>query len=295
MYCVIQQIKYKSKEEFKNKKRLETELNKSNRFRGCAKELKVTTFTHGVVGDTKTKYTYKNSEERFERNNLDAYKISIHHSYREGGKVKKKQWAIGTIGYYDVIEYGTYDFIDTYFEKVLDEMNEAGFEVTYDELESMVYEKFQPILDAIDNEWVQTEEYKVKQYQQEVLNTYRKKCAEFKNTYGIDEYAYVYDIFGNLMNEELLNKIKEDKKRSDEYQKQSERAHWDRINEEWKRTHNSDGSRKGSIGGSYCNEDEKKMLHEIYRMASKKFHPDACGDDGTKMKFLTKLKEQWGL
>lgn len=37
------------------------------------------------------------------------------------------------------------------------------------------------------------------------------------------------------------------------------------------------------------------MLKEIYRMAFKKFHPDACGDDGSKMKFLTKLKDKWGL
>lgn len=45
--------------------------------------------------------------------------------------------------------------------------------------------------------------------------------------------------------------------------------------------------------GNY-NDNEKKLLHEIYRMASKKFHPDVCGDDGSKMKFLTKLKDQWG-
>lgn len=42
-------------------------------------------------------------------------------------------------------------------------------------------------------------------------------------------------------------------------------------------------------------EDEKKVLHEIYRMASKKFHPDVSGDDESKMKFLTKLKDHWGI
>ncbi len=69
--------------------------------------------------------------------------------------------------------------------------------------------------------------------------------------------------------------------------------------ESFKRTYsnysNDSGGSYYTASQSNYNDDEKKMLHEIYRVASKKFHPDACGDDGSKMKFLTKLKEQWEL
>lgn len=69
--------------------------------------------------------------------------------------------------------------------------------------------------------------------------------------------------------------------------------------ESFKRNYNNySGNGSGSYyttSQSNYTDDEKKVLHEIYRMASKKFHPDVSGDDGSKMKFLTKLKEQWNL
>ncbi|KOP72405.1 hypothetical protein AMS59_15860 [Lysinibacillus sp. FJAT-14745] len=79
----------------------------------------------------------------------------------------------------------------------------------------------------------------------------------------------------------------------EEYRRRSEEA-FERDYEKYY-SGGGGGSSYSTASSSTYNEDEKEMLHEIYRMASKKFHPDACGDDGSKMKFLTKLKEQWEL
>ena len=47
-------------------------------------------------------YAYRMTGGRFERPIRKAYKVSIHKSYREDGKVKKKQWVIGTMEYYNI-------------------------------------------------------------------------------------------------------------------------------------------------------------------------------------------------
>jgi hypothetical protein len=84
MYCVIQKI-----------------VNKKPVQSGYSKELLVDWTTMTYQGKTETKYSYRYSDERFERPIKDAYKISIHKSYRENGKVKKKQWVICTMSYYN--------------------------------------------------------------------------------------------------------------------------------------------------------------------------------------------------
>ena len=62
-------------------------------------------------GQTKTYYSYYPNYEagKFERPHREAYKISVHVSRRENGKVKKRQYPIGTVGYYALIEWGLYD------------------------------------------------------------------------------------------------------------------------------------------------------------------------------------------
>ena len=73
MFCVIQKIQKKKPDPY-----------------GTHKEIVVTETTFGFVGEEpKTSYGYTYSDERFERPILDAYKISIHHSYRENSKVKR--------------------------------------------------------------------------------------------------------------------------------------------------------------------------------------------------------------
>lgn len=271
MFCVVQKIQKKKPDPY-----------------GTRKEVIVTETKFGFAGEEpKTSYGYTYSNERFERPVLYAYKISIHHSYRENGKVKKKQWVIRTVSYYDLIEYSLYDCADSSIRKVAKEMDKEE-----DFLYDLIYEKLNPIIEKIEAEFQQTEEYKVKKEQEAILATHRTAEVAFEKEYGQGEYKYCYDVFGTLRNPAYLEELKVKKKVQEEYAKRS-------YEESFKRNYNNySGNGSGSYyttSQSNYTDDEKKMLHEIYRMASKKFHPDACGDDGSKMKFLTQLKEQWGL
>lgn len=271
MFCVIQKMQKKKPDAY-----------------GARKEIIVTETKFGFAGEEpKTSYDYTYSNERFERPVLDAYKISIHHSYRENGKVKKKQWVIRTVSYYDLIEYSLYDCADSSIRKVAKEMDK-GEDFLYD----LIYEKLNPVIEKIEAEFQQTEEYRAKKEQEAILREHREAEAAFEKEYGQCEYRYCYDVFGTLRNPTYLEELKVKKKAQEEYAKRS-------YEESFKRTYNqySNGSGSSYYIASQSNytEDEKKLLHEIYRMASKKFHPDVCSDDGSKMKFLTKLKEQWGL
>lgn len=270
MYCVIQKIERK----------------KPNAY-GASKELITDTFEIISNGEKKIKYTYRYSSERFERPIKTAYKISIHESYRENGTIKKKQWSVCTMGYYDLVEFSLYDCADNRICTLSDEIS-----VTVEEIYDMIYKKLDPIIDEVGAEFKETEEYKVNQEQKAIVSAYREAEQAFEDVYGPDTYAYCYDLYGNLQNEQQLEKIKQDKKAKDEYTK---RSYQEYFKSNYSDYFNNNGSSYSINSSSNYNEEEKKILREIYRMASKKFHPDVSGDDGSKMKFLTKLKEQWGL
>lgn len=91
MYCVIQEIE-----------------RKKITWNGEYKELKVSEFRWSSNGEKSVTYNYTYGGERFERSIKKAYKISIHKSYRENGKAKKKQWVIGTMDYYYIATFGGY-------------------------------------------------------------------------------------------------------------------------------------------------------------------------------------------
>ena len=270
MFCVIQKVQKKKPDPH-----------------GTRKELQVT-FNNWSIGNNRhaVHYGYTYSDERFERPILDAYKMSIHQSYRENGKVKKKQYSIRTASYYDLLEFSLYDLADGSINAVATKVGVSAGEI-YD----LIDEKLEPLLEQIEQEFQQTEEYKVKKEQEAVLAAHRAAEAAFNKEYGQDEYKYCYDVFGILRNPDYLEELKARKKTQEEYTRRS-------YEESFKHTYsNYSGNSSSYYTASESNytEEEKKILHEIYRMASKKFHPDVSGDDGSKMKFLTKLKEQWEL
>lgn len=265
MYCVIQKV-----------------INKKPDISGTNKELIADFYTFSIAGVTSTKFTYKYSLERFERPIKDAYKISIHKSYREGGKVKKKQWVICTMGYYQLLYYWPRDFIDN--NRLKEKLTDMG--IVEEELWGLIFEKLDPITKKIKTEFQQTEEYKAKKYQEQILDTYRASKAEFEQKYGLDTYDYCYDVFGALRNEEYLEKLK--REHQQEYQRSYQSYEHSNYN-------NYDFSGYFVNKHSTYTNEEKAMLKKIYKTAALKFHPDVSKDDGTMMKFLTKLKEEWGI
>lgn len=258
MYCVIQEIK--------TKKEIE----------GYSKGIEADVYTvNGIKINS-----YKTNPERFKRSIKKAYKISIHKSYRENGKVKKKQWVIGTYEHYSLIEYG--------FElwRVEDKLKEMG--ITEDRLYELIYKKLNPLLDKITNEFHNTEEYIVNKRSREIIREFNKKEYEFNKLYG-DGYRECYDIYGNLTNKDRLEQIKIDYEYKKEYERKSKEAFGDWYSK-YSESNYSNSSYRDNISSNYS-EDEKKLLKEAFKLLSHKNHPDKGGST-EKMAMINNLKEK---
>lgn len=270
MYCVIQTLQRK----------------KSNPY-GDYKKYEVSSMTISFPdGTSKTHYSYYPDYEagRFERPRRESYRISIHESRREGGKVVKRQCAIATIGYYGLADgFGLYDYIDSGISRAVN-----VFGVDYEILFSLVERKVQPLADKIQKEFRKSEEYKARRQREKIERAHQKAKKEFGKKYGVDpdEYDYCYNIFGELMEEEYLNKIIR--------QQEARRSYREYRGSNY----SGGGSRSYSIPSvSTYNEDEAAILKQFYRSLSKAYHPDLnLGKDTTaEMQLLNKLKESWGI
>lgn len=258
---------------------------------GCGKELCVTTSNWTMNGIPYTSYGYTYSDEKFERPIKTAYKVTIHDkSYRnDKGKVRKNQYHVATIRYYDLVDYYWGDCL--LHSRIDDVAEEIGIdsELVWKE----VTEKLDALQDKVNAEFEQTEEYKAKKAHDAVLGEYRAKKAEFAEKYEVQENEYdrCYDIFGLLRNSEYLEKIKREYASRKEYEKRSSS-----YQREYRSNYsNYSGSYKASsLHSGLGSEKEKEYYKKFYRTLAAKYHPDVTGD-GEAMKFLNKLKESWGI
>ena len=270
MFCVIQEIQNK----------------KPNTY-GEYKELEVEEYKSYDATKPNIYYGYTKSDECFERPIKTAYKISIHHSYRKDGKVKKKQWSLFTIGYYDLLEYSLEDCV------MQDELNKklAEMGITADELWDMVYKKLDPIIDKVTKDFEATAEYKAKMEHTQIFDKYFKIKRKFENAYGKDTYDYVGDIFGHIKNKTYYAELKKTYKEQQEYKS----SYHENTNSNYSSDYKDyDFSSYFKSKSSNYTEDEKTKLKKIYRVLAAKFHPDRYKDDnGEMMKLVNKLKDEW--
>ena len=262
MFCVVQEVKLKNPDIIGNSKKIET-------------------YTYSFRDETI--YAYRMSNEKFERNIKKAYKISIHKSYREKGKVKKKQWAICTIGYYEMLEYGCW--INDYCN-LEDKAKSIG--ITEDELCDLIYDKLNLIEEKNKAEYQETEEYKTILKHKEIGKAYNEAKAAFKSKYGFDKYDYCYDVFGVLRNKDKLNEIIEEFELRKEYEEKSRRSYYENFKSNY--NYNKYSSYYKDSSSNY-NEDEKKLLKEAFKLLAMKYHPDRGGDN-EKMAMINNLKEK---
>lgn len=238
-------------------------------------------------GTSKTHYSYypKYEAGRFDRPRMENYKISIHESRREDGKVVKKQCAIGTVGYYALAEWGLYDYIDSGINRAVE-----MFGRDYEELYRLVEAKMQPIIDKVKREFHRSEEYKARRQREKLEKAYQKAKKQFGESYGVDpdEYDYCFNIFGELMDkayfDQIVRKYEQQKKAYSSYQ------------ESWRSTYEQYTSGSYSIpSASTYTADETAILKQFYWSLSKTYHPDMNpGKDTTAaMQLLNRLKEQW--
>lgn len=274
MFCVVQALQRK----------------KENAY-GDYREYEVSSITIQFQdGTSKTHYSYYPNYKagRFERPHREAYRIGIHESRREGGKVVKKQCAIATIGYYDFADrFSPYDYIDSGINRAAD-----VFGVDYETLFSLVEQKVQPLADKIKREFHKSEEYKACRQREKVEKAHQKAKKKFGEQYGVDpdEYDYCYNIFGELMEEEYLEQIirqYEQRQEAHRSYRESKRSTYESY---------SYGGYSIPVSSTY-DEDEKNILKEFYKKLSKIYHPDLNpGVDTTPhMQLLNKLKESWSI
>lgn len=279
MYCVIQEI----------------ELKKPNKW-GYSKELKSYFSKMSCIGEDLSHYCHSFSKERFERPIKKAYKISIHQSYRENGKVKKKQYVLCTVNYYDFAtdNFTVFDYCESGIKSV---SNELGVDegILYD----MVKEKVNPLIDFIQVEFMQTEEYRTHMAHEDITTIYAVKKVEFSKTYNCDQSVYdtIYDVFGNLMNEKKLEEVKANYKARKEYEEKSRSYQEDFYNNYSKYFSGSGGSSCFNSSHSNHQPEDKEMFKQFYRVLTKKFHPDANPDKDTskEMQLLNQLKTEWNV
>lgn len=267
MFCVIQEI----------------ELKKENTG-GAAKELIV---KHYKFNDN-TQYYYSYSDERFKREIKKAYKITIHESYRENGKVKKKQYYIATMEHYSIIDYSG-NIFDYMTNKEQTELLEK-LKLTEAELCEIVYKKLDPLIEKIRKDFEETEEYVTAKRNKEIIRDYNEKKTIFEKKYGDNTYDYCYDVFGELRNSELLEKIKKQYEAKEKQRSSYYENYRSNYNNNYK--YNSSYS---NLNQSNYNEEEKKHLKKIYKVLALHFHPDKETGDSEIMKTVNKLKEDWGL
>lgn len=271
MYCVIQQTARKKPDKYGAYRELEAY---QNQWR---------------MDDKPYTWAYSYTGGRFERPHLEAYKITLHHSCREGGAVRKRQYTVCTMGYYDIAEYSLYDLADLKIQALA-----AELDIDPAALYDLVEAKLGPLRQRIRAEFHQSAEYQTHQKHERILADYRAAKSRFTEEYGVEgsDYDRCYDVFGVLRNKEYLAEVKARKQAEQEARKQSRR----RYQEQWR------GTYEQYTGGSYSvpsvstySEDERAVLKQFYRSLSKLYHPDLNpGKDTTaQMQVLNKLKEQW--
>lgn len=268
VYCVIQEIELKKENEYGYRKELEA--------------YKSTWVINGIEGWC---YLYTMTGERFKRPIKKAYKISIHKSYREKGKVKKKQWSICTMSYYSIAEGETW--IGNYFttEGLKEKLRDIG--ITEEELERLVYIKLDSLIDKIQKDYKETEEYKTHKMHNDMINKYQKEKSKFDKVYGEGSYDKCYDVFGDLREKEKLEEIKRVYENSKTYQS----SYRDNYRSSYNYS-NSNSSYHSNEESNY-NEVDRDKYKKIYKTLAKAYHPDIIKDDGEMMKLVNKLKEEW--
>ena len=275
MFCVVQVIQRKKADPH-----------------GACRKYKVQSYTssRGDGTDMKTYYYYEEDSEagRFERPHKESYKISIHESRRKDGKVVKKQCVIGTVGYYDLIQSSLFiweEFVEAGIERAA-----VMFGVTYEEIYQLVERKMRPLIDEIQKEFQETEEYQAEQQRKRIKKAYEAAKKQFAREYGVDahEYDCCYNVFGELMDEQYLKQIIQRQK-----ERRSSQESWRSTYSSWK----SDSSSSRHDSAVTYTAEDGVILKQFYRSLSKLYHPDKNPDKDTtaEMQMLNRLKQDWGL
>ena len=272
MFCVIQE-----------------EESKKETHGGYPKEVVVKTMKIIINGKEHKRYYYSYSDEKFERTIKRAYRISVHHSYREKGTVKKKQFVVCTVSYYDIAEgwFDLYEYGNAGIHRAAE-----GLKCSVDVIYDIIKKKLDPIQNAIQEEFRCSQEFKANQEHERIIMAYEDNKHRFNEQYDLvgDEYDEIYDVFGVLREPERLEQVKAEFSFRKKYEEKS-RSYYKNFYSNY--TSCSWGIEKQD---NYS-DSEKVLLKKFYRILSKKYHPDSNPDKDTssEMQLLNRMKNEWGV
>ncbi len=273
MYAVVQQV----------------QLRKPNKY-GEHREIVAAPHRFHPKDDPRgIRYDWEYAGERYERPIKTAYKISIHESTRVNGEVVKRQFSVATVNYYLLAAIDIRDYFEEVFNEKIDGIAE-NLGASYTDVLNLIVDKLTPLQQRIQPEFEKTEEYAVIKRHGQIIREYGHKKSQFAKDYNVHEedYEFCYDIFGNVVNQEYLDKIIA---RSKTTKKEQNSGYY---------------SNHGNPGAGYAippnlfnanADDEKKYRKEFIKVLAKAFHPDLNPDDEAtkKMQLITKIKAEWGV
>jgi outer membrane protein OmpA-like peptidoglycan-associated protein len=156
------------------------------------------------------------------------------------------------------------------------------------------------LIESIQREFRETEEFKAHEEHERITTLYALNKTEFNSKYDFEgtssKYDECYNVFGNLMNKDKLDKIKADYKARKDYEEKS-RSYQENSYSNYNKYSNSGSSSYFNNNQSNHDSEDKETLKQFYRALSKKFHPDANPDKDTskEMKLLNQLKTEWNI
>ena len=247
---------------------------------GAPKKIVVDSFEWHNHGESGRTYTYHMSKERFKRENNKAYRILL--------EDQENSYLVATIGYYDLVDYSIEDCIGDRFIEQLEEKVGEPSEIIWD----IVLKKVQPLQKHIQEEFNETEEAKTNKENQDIIRKYKENKRKFCMEFGLDEVKYdrCYNVFGELMDAEYLNRLHQQMEERKKFSANSKRKH----KESWR---NFSGFANAFSAHTSYSAEEQEMLSRFYKTLAKKFHPDANPgiDTSKEMQLLNQLKKQWNV
>ena len=231
------------------------------------------------------RYGFSISTEKVERPPQSNYEIFIHYTLSEGKKNLKRQIKIAVVNYYDFAKGRDWDeFLDKKeFERILFETKTSA-----EKLKNMVNLKVAPLKKEILTDWFAIEEVQKEKKLKETLLLHEENKKHFESLWGLGTYDYIYDVYGNLKNEELLDWLTSFKSKSASSSKSQQGA---------KSTYKKTNQKKSSFAPAPAEaftESEKAWLKKFYRSLAHEYHPDSGGNNEA-MILLNRLKAEWDI
>lgn len=226
------------------------------------------------------RYCYTYAKEKFERPTTQfAFEVWISYALK-GRPVQHK---VACLHYYDLAEGVDWKtgIKPEEWERVL-----ADNKTDPLKLETLIENKLAPLKRDIQTLWLDSAEGKAQKKMKETLARHHQNKKNFEAIWGAGTYDFIYDVFGNLKNEEFLHWLQAFNNCSPK-NKDSAAFRYKKSQKKKQRPQAPANSR------SYA-ENEKVWLKKFYRTLAREYHPDSGGETEA-MILINKLKEDWDI